>query len=175
MPSAITRATIEDLDALWQFYQDVCAQQERDPYNPKWTAGVYPAEQDIREHLEAGDLYALWEDGRPIAAMVLTPHEDPEYASIPWPTPAANDEVAVIHLLAVHPAARGRQLGAYLVREAIRLARSMGKRVMHLDVVQGNLAASRIYRAEGFEFIGPYQVFYEDTGLMYFDLYEYVL
>ena len=66
-------------------------------------------------------------------------------------------------------------LGAWLAREGIRLARELGKRVIHLDVVPGNLAASRIYEAEGFAFACTHEVFYEDTGLMGFDLYEYVL
>ena len=39
----------------------------------------------------------------------------------------------------------------------------------------GNLAASRIYLAEGFVFVGTYQIFYEDTGLMAFDMYELAL
>ena len=175
MPHSITRSGTADLAALWQFYTDVCARQAHDAYTPHWTLGVYPAEDDIRTHVEAGDLYALWEDGKPLGALVLTPHDDPEYADVPWPTPAAPDEVAVIHLLAVHPTARGRHLGAWLAREGIRLARELGKRVIHLDVVPGNLAASRIYEAEGFAFACTHEVFYEDTGLMGFDLYEYVL
>lgn len=175
MLDAITRATPADFDALWQLYADVCAHQAEDVYGPKWTLGVYPTEGDIRGHLEAGDLYAGWSDGAPVAAMVVTMHEDPEYAEVPWTTVAAPDEVAVIHLLAVHPRARGHRAGSALVREAIRLARAAGKRVMHLDVVPGNLAASRIYLAEGFTLVGAYQIFYEDTGLMDFDMYELVL
>lgn len=175
MLDAITQATSADFDALWQFYSDVCNQQANDPYSPQWTLGVYPAEEDIRGHLEAGDLHVGWVDGVPAAAMVVTMHEDPEYADVPWITSAADDEVAVIHLLAVHPRARGQHVGSELVREAIRLSREAGKRVMHLDVVPGNQAASRIYEAEGFVHACTHQVFYEDTGLMDFDMYELAL
>ena len=175
MPLAVSRVSQEHADALWQFYRDVCAQQAHDAYTPQWTEGVYPSEQDIRAHVDAGELYALWDCGRPVAAMALVLHEDPEYTSVPWLTPAAPEEVAVIHLLAVHPRARGQHLGSQLVREAIRLAREANMRVIHLDVVSSNHAASRIYKAAGFTFVGPHEIFYEDTGLMYFDLYEYVL
>lgn len=175
MPEAITRARTEDYGAIWQFYADVCTQQEHDQYSPMWTLGVYPAEEDIRGHLEAGEFYLTSRDGRIAGALVITPHEDPEYAHIPWPTPAADDEVAVIHLLAVHPRMRGKHIGTMLAEGAIALARTMGKRVIHLDVVHQNLAASRIYKQAGFTFVGPFQVFYEDTGLMHFDMYEYVL
>ena len=175
MLDAITRATPDDFSAIWQLYVDVCAQQEHDAYDPGWTLGVYPTEDDIREHIEAGELYVGWLHGKPAAAMVVVLHEDPEYTEVPWLTPAAEDEVAVIHLLAVHPLARGQHAGAALVREAIRLARTAGMRVIHLDVMLGNLAASRIYLAEGFIFVGTYQIFYEDTGLANFEMYECVL
>lgn len=175
MLDAITQATPADFGAAWQLYVDVCAQQAHDPYTPQWTIDVYPAEDDIRKHIDAGELYLGWQDGAPAAAMVLVEHEDPEYVEVPWLTPAAPDEVAVIHLLAVHPRARGQHAGAALVQEAIRLAREANKRVIHLDVVPGNLAASRIYEAEGFVYVCTNQIFYEDTGLMDFDMYELVL
>ena len=164
-----------DFEAIWQFYTDVCAAQTHDRYNPGWTLGVYPTTDDIRGHLEAGDLYVFWTDDQSAAAMALVPHEDPEYASVPWPTSCSPDEVAVIHLLAVHPTMRGRRLGEQLVREAIRLARAAGKRVIHLDVMPGNLAASRVYLAAGFNLVGTFQIFYEDTGLADFEMYECVL
>ena len=175
MLDAITRATPTDLAAVWQLYVDVCVQQAHDTYTPQWTQGVYPTEGDIRGHIEAGDLYVGWADGSPAAAMVVTMHEDSEYTEVPWPTPAAPDKVAVIHLLAVHPRFRGQHIGAELVREAIRLAREAGMQVMHLDVVTGNLVASRTYTAEGFTLACIHPIFYEDTGRINFEMYELVL
>ncbi|MBP3893188.1 MAG: GNAT family N-acetyltransferase [Atopobiaceae bacterium] len=175
MLDTITKANASDFDAIWQLYADVCEHQAQDAYGAKWTIGVYPTESDIRAHIDAGELYVGWSGGQPVAAMVLVGHEDPEYASVPWKTPAADDEVAVIHLLAVHPHARGLHAGAELVHEATLLSRAAGKRVMHLDVVPGNLAASHIYVAEGYELACTYQIYYEDTGLADFEMYELVL
>lgn len=175
MPDTIARATPADFDAIWQLYKDVCKGQKNDQYGPGWTLGVYPTKSDIQAHLESGDVYAAWEGGAALAAMALVPHEDPEYAAIPWPTRCQPDEVAVIHLLAVHPQARGRSLGLQMVKKAIRLAREAGKRVIHLDVMPGNLAASRIYLQAGFDLVGTFKIFYEDTGLADFEMYECVL
>lgn len=175
MLDAITRCTITDFDAVWQLYVDVCEHQAYDTYGPRWTLGVYPTIDDVRGHIEAGELYVGWLDGTPVAGMALVAHEDEVYAEVPWITPADDDETAVIHLLCVHPRARGHQVGAQMVREAIRLSREMGMRVIHLDVVPGNLAASRIYQQEGFVLVGTQQIYYEDTGLADFDMYECVL
>ena len=172
---AITRAMPRDFAAAWDLYTDVCTQQEHDAFTPLWTLGVYPAKDDIRGYVEAGELYLGWQNGQLVGAMAIVGHEDPEYVDVPWITSVEPDEVAVIHMLAVHPLARGQHLGAELVREAIRLARKAGKRAVHLDVVPGNLAASRLYEAEGFTYACTHQVFYEDTGRMDFDMYELVL
>ena len=175
MLDRIEPAGASDLEATWQLYEDVCAQQEHDAYGARWTLGVYPARTDIEGHIEAGDLYVGRAGEKIACAMVITSHEDPEYADVPWKLKAAPDEVAVIHLLAVSPDFRGRGLGAELVRAAIDIAKRGGARVMHLDVVPGNVAASRIYEAAGFSLACTHEVFYEDTGLMAFDMYELAL
>jgi len=175
MLDRIEPAGAGDLEATWQLYEDVCAQQEHDAYGARWTPGVYPARTDIEEHVEAGDLYVGRAGEKIACAMVVTSHEDPEYADVPWKLKAAPDQVAVIHLLAVSPDFRGRGLGAELVRAAIDIARSGGARAMHLDVVPGNVAASRIYEEAGFSLACTHEVFYEDTGLMAFDMYELAL
>ena len=175
MLEPLTLATRADLPAIWQLYSDVCEHQAADTYSPQWTLGIYPAEEDFLDRIDAGEMMLGFDQGRLVGALVLTREEDPEYVGIPWPSGATEDEVSVIHLLAVHPDARGQRLGAQLVREAIRIAREWGKRAIHLDVMLGNLAASRIYLAEGFKHIGNSEVFYEDTGTVELEMYELVL
>lgn len=175
MPNPVSLAQPTVFDEIWQFYADVCEGSKYDRYGPSWTLGVYPSEEDIRNHLNAQEFYLVREEGRLLAAMVLVAHEDPEYEGFAWPSGAAGEQVAVIHLLAVHPAARGQGLGAWLVQEAVRLARAEQKAALHLDVVPGNLAASRIYLQQGFSFVGHHQVFYEDLGKVALEMYELVL
>jgi ribosomal protein S18 acetylase RimI-like enzyme len=171
----IRPATPDDFDEVWQLYLDVCEHQARDQYGPRWTPGIYPAEGDIRSHMAEGELYVQRLGDQIVAAMALVMREDPEYVGVPWPTKAAPEDVAVIHLLAVHPSARGLHVGVGLAREAVRLARAAGKRAVHLDVVPGNLAASRVYLEAGFSLVGTYEIFYEDTGVMGFEMYECAL
>ena len=169
------KATDADFDAAWQLYADVCAQMPNDDYSPHWKLGIFPAEEDVRGYLDQGQLYLGFIDGRLVAAMALTDCDDPQYAGMTWPSGAQGDEASVIHLLAIHPSTRGMHLGTVLVQEAIRLAREMGKKAIHLDVYPGNLAASRIYLAAGFTYVGMYESYYEDTSTMAFEMYERVL
>lgn len=173
MLDLIRPATLADFDAAWQLYADVCEQMPSDAYGPGWTLGVYPGRDDVHGHIEAGHLHLGFLDGRLAGAFALVPHEDQEYEKVAWPSGATGNEVAVIHLLCAHPASRGRGVGRSLVEEAVRISGKLGKRAIHLDVYLGNLAASRIYLDAGFTFIGTEEIYYEDTGTMEFELYEY--
>ncbi|MBQ3267667.1 MAG: GNAT family N-acetyltransferase [Atopobiaceae bacterium] len=168
-------ATMDDFDNACRLFDDVIAHQPLDTFTPKWTAGIYPTADDLRSRIEAGEMYLGEVDGELAAAVVLTREEDPEYVGAAWPSGATGDEVSVVHLLAIHPKFRGRGLGAEVMRFCIESARSWGKRAIHLDVVPGNLAASRIYTSVGFELVTHHEVFYEDLGRVLLEMYELVL
>ena len=168
----IRRAEPEEFDVVWGLYADVCAQMPRDRYTPGWVLGVYPSEADVRDAIEAGALWLGFSSGEAVAAMVLTPADDPEYADVPWPSGAEGNDVACVHLLAVCSSARGTGVGDDMVKAAIDISRSWHKRAIHLDVMPGNLAARRLYERAGFVFTGEYEVFYEDTGAVNVEMFE---
>ena len=107
--------------------------------------------------------------------MVLNGEGNTGYADAPWPTSAEGSEVMVIHALGVHPHFGGKGLGAKMVEGAMAIARSMGAKVIRLDVLKGNVHARRIYVNLGFTSVGWVRMFYENTGLADFELFEYAL
>ena len=87
----------------------------------------------------------------------------------------ADGEFSVIHALGVLPSHHGRGFARELVAAAKEIARSRGHRALRLDVLNGNIPAVRLYESEGFRFVSRVKLFYEDTGLTDFLLYEYAL
>ena len=57
---------------------------------------------------------------------------------------------AEFRMLAVHPAARGRGVGALLAADCVRRARAQGCRAVVLCVIEGNDGARRLYERLGF-------------------------
>lgn len=64
--------------------------------------------------------------------------------------PAGDEGVVELISMWVAPTARGRGVGAALVLDVEQWARSVGAQVLRLDVADGNRAASRLYRRNGF-------------------------
>lgn len=52
---------------------------------------------------------------------------------------------------------------------------SQNIKAIRLDVLGGNIPASKLYESMGFKYIETLKLFYEDTGLTDFLLYELVL
>lgn len=175
MEELLRKANTSDAEALWHFYAEVCAAQAESPYTPSWHLGIYPAREDLEEHIAAGALYFHSCGGRIAAAAVLSAGEDPIYADAAWPTACAAEEVCVLHLFAVHPSFRRSGVSDAMLEALASLAKAGGKRLIRLDVVTGNLPAERLYRKHGFSFAEEREVCYPDTGNISVRLFERVL
>lgn len=175
MALEVRKATAGDLEPLWGLYAASCARQVPGDMGPDWHMGVYPARSDLEGRLAAGELYVGEQDGALVAGMVVTEGEDPIYAKVPWQVPAAPDEVAVLHLLVVDPAVRGRGVGSQMVAAAARVAAQAGKRVLHLDTLEQNTGAIAMYKRCGLSMACVMPVHYEDIGDASTVLFELVL
>lgn len=157
-------ASASDLDAIWALFEASCALQTPEDPGPKWHLGEYPSREGLAARAAAGELYVGEKDGLVRAAVVLSAGEDDTYAQVPWTIPARPEDVWVIHLLVVDPSARGQGLGRQMVEASCRIARDGGGRVIHLDALEGNDAAERLYLACGFTRTCVMPVHYEDIG-----------
>ena len=95
-----------------------------------------------------------------------------EYKKAAWKVDLAPDEILVIHLLGVHDFT-GHGFSKEMVRYAFALAQRTGVKAIRLDMLKGNLPAEQLYESLGFEYTTTLPMFYEDTGWVDFELYEY--
>ena len=165
---------ISEKDKLAAMYEAVLVQQEKDEYGPKWTRGIYPCDIDYISHTEKGEYYGGFETEKLACAAVLTFSEDDMYKVDNWEKKTSEDKVAVIHLFAIAPDYRRQGVSKaflkYLLKEAEKHAETV-----HLDVLAGNLPASRLYLSVGFRYAGNIRAYYEDIGDCELELYEYDL
>ena len=85
----------------------------------RWKMGLHPTREAIRDYIREGAMVLLMDGVRMMGAMAVTLYQGEDYHAIAWGVDAADDDVAVLHLLGVRPSARGRGVGAQLVRGAL--------------------------------------------------------
>lgn len=170
----IRQARIDELEDIVTFYGEVIEQQKSKEYGVKWSLDVYPTRQDLASALEAGEMHVGTLGGRIACAAKMTGNSE-IYNDISWPTEVPEEDVSVIHLLAVHGDFSGMGFAKELVAYFADLSRKLNRKVIRLDVLKENLPAERLYLKCGFRFVAEKKIFYEDTGLVDFRMFELVL
>ena len=166
-------ATQNDFDTIIAFYDDVTERTPEMATYARWQQGKHPTVEGIRAYIDEGSMYLYKEEGNIIGAMAVTMYQGEDYHAIDWAQQVADDQVAVIHILAVSPDAQGKGIGSEMIREAIRIAASKGMQSIRLDALASNTPAHRLYECLGFEYRGKQHLYAENTGWTDFYFFEY--
>lgn len=133
------------------FYQLVIRETSDMPRYGRWIYGLHPTEEMVEDYVRQGVMYRL-EDGQDIAAVVaVTPYQGEDYHGIDWQDELADDEVAVVHLLAVNPHFQKRGYARTAMKEVIELVREKSVKAVRLDALECNAPAHRLYESLGFK------------------------
>lgn len=169
----LQKATLADFDAVLSFYEDVTERTPEMATYARWQTGKHPTAGGIKEYIEEGSLYLYPEGDAIVAAMAVTPYQGEDYHATAWARQLADDEVAVIHILAVSPDRQGKGIGTEMIREAVSLAKRSGMKAVRLDALATNTPAHSVYERLGFEYRGKQNLFAGNTGWTDFHFYEY--
>ena len=175
MDLMIRRGTPEDLDALEEFYGEVCDHMAATVNYTGWKRDVYPARQDAEAGIREGTLFLAEEGGRAAGSFILSPRQEDAYAGAKWQMELEARDVRTIYTFAVSPRQRGKGVGRAMLAYASRCAKEQGARALRLDVYEKNLPAIRLYESAGFRYVDTVSLGLEEIGLDWFRLYEKLL
>ncbi len=189
----VRAAQPHEFEEIMRFYYEMIDRMADVEFKPGWQRDIYPTRDFIRESIDRGEMYvgfvdrSLWHPAAPIGAPGRAPevvmvcamvinHETAEgYETVDWPVKASPEEVYVIHALGVHPDYQGMGYGKEAVLAAADICREKSSKAIRLDVLGNNLPAQKLYPSVGFQYVTTLKLFYEDTGLTDFLLYELAL
>lgn len=171
----IRKARTDELNAVIEFYWNLIDDMKNAQYRPGWEKGVYPSEDYLEAAIEHQELFVGMLCGKIVTAMIVNHSCNENYAQAPWRIEARAEEVMVLHTLGVSPAYSGRGYARQMVLHALDYARSCSQLTVRLDVLGTTKSAQELYKSIGFEHICTLDMFYEDTGVTSFELFEYVL
>ena len=166
------QAVIEDFESIMAFYDDVIERTPEIATYARWSRGKHPTAEGIKAYIEEGSMYLYREKGKIVGAVAFPMYQGVDYHAIEWSKQAADNEVAVIHLLAVSPDCQGKGIGSQMVREAINLAKEKGMKAVRLDALASNTPAHKLYERLGFEYRGKQHLYAENTGWTDFYFFE---
>ena len=154
------KAKIKDDDAILSFYDEVTDRTPDISLYARWSKGKHPTAAGIRAYIKEGSMYLYKEEDIIVGAMAVTMYQGEDYHAIEWSQPVPDDEVAVIHILAVHPDRQGSGVGSEMVR-------------VRLDALASNTPAHSMYKRLGFEYRGKQHLYAENTGWTDFYFFEF--
>lgn len=151
----VRKAVLEDIPRIAAIYDRILTEEEQGRAVIGWIRGIYPTEKTALDSLNAGTLFVLERDGAIAAAAKIDQNQVPEYAGAPWRYPdAPDDQVMVLHTLAVDPAFAGKGCGTEFVRFYERYALEEGCAYLRMDTNARNAAARRLYSRLGYREAG---------------------
>lgn len=171
----LRKADASEFAIIRDFYWELIDQMGDRIDTCAWQKGIYPSDEMLRGSLERGEIYTLPRDGAIAACVILNSSWNEGYEGTSWQVECSQDEVLVPHALGVLPSFHGQGIGRAVVRDIIEMARAAGMKAIRLDILDRNVAARRLYLGEGFRFIREKELYYPDTGVTSFELYELVL
>ncbi|MCQ2439566.1 MAG: GNAT family N-acetyltransferase [Oscillospiraceae bacterium] len=171
----LIQAQQSDFPRLAAFYRHVIDRSETMAEYCRWVYGLHPSDEKLQTHIRNGCMYFAEEDGAILAAAAVTPFQEEDFHGFPWGVEAADDQVAVVHLLCTDPLRPKTGLAQALLRQILAMARLQQKLAVRLDALVSNTPAHRLYEKLGFLRRGEASWYTSNAGQTDFYLYEYIL
>jgi len=171
----IKSVNLNDFENVMQFYYDLIESMQSAEFRPGWKKDIYPTRQFIRDSIVKNELFIAIIDDSIVGSMIMNHDYADGYSKIKWKITVEKNEIMVIHALGISQYYQGKGIAKKMVEYAIENCKNSGIKAIRLDVLASNKPAQKLYTAMGFIYMNTIQLFYEDTGLTDFLLYELVL
>ena len=144
------KANMDDLDSIAAVYEKTHDAEEAGLTTTGWKREIYPTRQTAIDSLERDDMYVAELEGSAAAAGIINQIQVDVYAGCDWVYKGPDDDVSVLHTLAVDPDARGMGIGPAFVRYWENLAADEGCSILRIDTNAINKRARAMYAKLGY-------------------------
>lgn len=162
-----------DFDEIRKKYIEVIENTANMDVYARWKYGQHPTDEMLRAYINRGEMYGYMEEEKIAGMVALTMCQDADYEHVQWGRELSNEDVLVIHILAVCPDYQKKGIAGKIVLEAIELAKKNGKKAVRLDALATNKPAQHLYESLGFAYRGKRNLYAENTGWTDFLYYEF--
>ena len=168
-------AQVGDESAIFDLYDRVIQHVNATDIKLGWNTATYPDMEFINTAIANGQMCIVKDADEIVAAAVVNHHVNPEYDDIDWEVKAPKDRIATIHALATSPKKRGTGLSMSFLAELDAYCKAQGDVAIHLDVIDTNIPAYKLYTRSGYSEVACIKMYYEVVGTREFWMMEKVL
>lgn len=169
----VKKCDLSDLKRVANFYDNVMLYLINNVNYPKWTYGVYPCENSVKQAILQNEQYLTENNGEVVGAFILNNNPQGSYYKGNWQKNLNEGEYLVIHTLATLPNFYNKGVAKHMVEYCLNLAKNNGYKSVRLDIVPQNIPAKKLYEKLGFTFAGEFDLDRGFEDIPTFLLYEY--
>ncbi|WP_338489498.1 GNAT family N-acetyltransferase [Ruoffia tabacinasalis] len=172
---SIRLAAQSDFDIIMDNYRVMTEYPGQVDAGAGWVLGIYPDETLIQEAINLKQYYVYELEDKICGGMIINEAYTEGYEKVSWQIQADEGEFISIHALGVMPNARGKGIAKALVQFAHAYGNEHNYKAIRIDVYGVNKAGKKLYPATGFVLVDTIELYYEDTGLAEYLMYEYII
>lgn len=150
----ILNAAKTDINSIEKIYEGIHDCEEKGLTVTGWIRNVYPTRKTAEDALVRGDLFVLKDDDKAVAAAIINQTQVDEYKDASWRHNVKDNEVMVLHGLAVDPLENGKGYGRTFVAFYEDYAKQHGCTALRMDTNVKNTRARGLYQKLGYEEVG---------------------
>ena len=150
----VLKAQKTDIDSIEEIYDRIHDGEEKGLTTIGWIRNVYPTRKTAESALDRGDLFVMVDNGKTVAVAMINQIQVPEYKDAAWKHDAKDNEVMVLHGLAVDPLENGKGYGRAFVAYYEDYAKQHGCTALRMDTNVKNARARKLYHTLGYEEVG---------------------
>ena len=147
----IRKAIKNDIDSAERIYESIHDEEEKGLTTIGWIRNIYPTRKTAEDALERKDLFVMEDEGKIVAIAVINQIPVSEYKYATWKHSVKDNEIMVLHTLAVDPYQKSKGYGKAFVAFYENYARLHHCNALHMDTNVRNLKARNLYKKLGYE------------------------
>lgn len=164
----------QDLTQIYELYKGAIQKVNQGTVKLGWNIEIYPDLAFMKEAVAKEQMLIFCEGEKLLACGVVNHSMIPEYEMISWRVSEPKEKIATIHALAADAESWGKGISSKFLQAILEYCRKRGDAALHLDVIDTNFPAERLYLRNGFEKVQEYPMLYESVGNRMFSMMEYV-
>ena len=163
-----------DIDAIFLLYKAVIEAVDKTPVKLGWRIDQYPSFEWITDCVAKHEMLVFCDGGKIAGAACVNYLGNECYARVSWKVTEPADKISTIHGFCVDPALWRSGVSSAFLKEILAWCRKNGDAAIHLDVIDTNDKAMKMYIKAGFEERAVMDMFYEVVGTRSFWMLEYI-